>query len=132
MDANKWLTVSAVLLTSTIMYAFVYWQCKQAITTLLIPHLPLKEETKVNETKGYFTLLNLVYFIFVVNSMVLTVELLAGLQIETTLKGLETWADIMGSQLFWLGSLVVGFIIALLILKNLFTERRKPSGGDPW
>jgi hypothetical protein len=134
MQPDKLLTVAAVLTTSVGMYGFVYVQCKSAISSLLIPHLPLKEDSKERETKGYFTLLNLVYFVFIVNALVHAVEDLAALQIATTLKGLQAWADITGSQLFWLGALVLGFVITLFILKTLFSEQqtRHKQPNEPW
>jgi hypothetical protein len=135
----------------------VYWQLRSSFSNLLsnafrkksalvasLQDAPEKSDladshqrtTTYLEEQGYLRLLNVVYFLFVVNGLVNVAQKVTSLQIKGFTQGIQTWADITSGQLFWLGCFAILYVVALLVIKDRLQDSISTSkysdSPQPW
>lgn len=145
------------LLSSVLIYGIVYWQLRCAFSNLLgnafqkkamrssstAPDLESVEPSNSSspvtlhtEEQGYLRLLNVVYFLFVVNGLVNVAKKVTSLQIKNFTQAIQIWSDITSSQLFWLGCFAVLYVVALLVIKDRLQDWLENSAysdsPQPW
>ncbi len=145
------------LASSLLIYGIVYWQLRSSFSNLLSntfrkksmplsttqnladpvkPSNPSSPVTLHIEEQGYLRLLNVVYFLFVVNGLVTVAKKVTSLQIKNFTQAIQIWADITSSQLFWLGCFAVLYVVALLVIKDRLQDSLENSAHSdspqPW
>ncbi|MFN9690950.1 MAG: hypothetical protein ACK551_02505 [Vampirovibrionales bacterium] len=147
----------ASLVSSLLIYGVVYWQLRCSFSNLLgnafrkkailiassqeiSPQPELAESHQRAsahlEEQGYLRLLNVVYFLFVINGLVNVAKKVTSLQIKDFTQAIQIWADITSGQLFLLGCFAVLYVIALLVIKDRLQESLSSSqytdSPQPW
>ncbi len=144
------------LASSILIYGVVYWQLRCSFSNLLgnafrkkAMRLASAEDAPVQgelaeshqratahlEEQGYLRLLNIVYFLFVVNGLVNVAKKVTSLQIKDYTQAIQIWADITSGQLFWLGCFAVLYVVALLVIKDRLQDSNRSTYSDspqPW
>jgi hypothetical protein len=145
------------LASSLLIYGIVYWQLRSSFSNLLSntfrkksmplsttqnladpvkPSNPSSPVTLHIEEQGYLRLLNVVYFLFVVNGLVTVAKKVTSLQIKNFTQAIQIWADITSGQLFWLGCFAVLYVVALLVIKDRLQDSLENSAHSdspqPW
>ncbi len=146
--------------SSAVIYGVVYWQLRcsffnllgtafrkkaaLASSTLGESSIPDQSEAVEQfqrdnahlEEHGYLRLLNVVYFLFVVNGLVNVAKKITSLQIKDFTQAIQIWADITSGQLFWLGCFAVLYVIALLVIKDRlqdsYSSLSRTDSPQPW
>jgi len=142
------------LVSSLLIYGIVYWQLRcsfsnllgnafqkmvmsscttTALTESVEPSHPSPHGTLYTEQQGYVRLFNVVYFLFVVNGLVMVAKKVTSLQIKNFTLAIQIWSDITSSQLFWLGCFAVLYVVALLVIKERLQDalNSSPSADSP-
>jgi hypothetical protein len=147
----------ASLVSSLLIYGVVYWQLRCSFSNLLgnafrkkatliassqeiSPQPELAESHQRAsahlEEQGYLRLLNVVYFLFVINGLVNVAKKVTSLQIKDFTQAIQIWADITSGQLFLLGCFAVLYVVALLVIKDRLQESLSSSqytdSPQPW
>jgi hypothetical protein len=147
----------ASLVSSLLIYGVVYWQLRCSFSNLLgnalrkratLAPLMLDASDKAKSTEihqpasahleeqGYLRLLNVVYFLFVINGLVNVAKKVTSLQIKDFTQAIQIWADITSGQLFLLGCFAVLYVVALLVIKDRLQESLSSSqytdSPQPW
>ena len=139
------------LASSILIYGVVYWQLRCSFSNLLgnafrkkATRLASAEDAPVQgelaeshqratahlEEQGYLRLLNIVYFLFVVNGLVNVAKKVTSLQIKDYTQAIQIWADITSGQLFWLGCFAVLYVVALLVIKDRLQDSNRSTYSD--